>query len=163
MTGAPVENAPAKVRDGLVASTLCRPVWSFSWYSMFTPEGQELPQGSDVLQAVADRGARAVCLSMGDSAVPELRSAAADLEVAASFEDLLLRVDCVPAEVMHVGTDDRSDVNAAMRAGLDAIWIHPAGVPSGRGVVRVENLEELRSLLVEGSIRFRTGTTYHEI
>lgn len=128
-----------------------------------TPEGHERPYACDVLDAIVRNEKRVVVLSMGDPDLPGLGVITTRVRIAASFDDFLSREDCVPADVVHIGTDLVRDVDGARRAGFAAVWIKPCEVRPPRGVVRVADLGDLRRLVVEGSLTSRTGTTYHEM
>jgi putative hydrolase of the HAD superfamily len=58
------------------------------------------------------------------------------------FAHLAGAADLRPAEILHVGDNERADVRGALAAGLHALWYRPEG--EGAGQVVVHRLTEVR-------------------
>lgn len=73
------------------------------------------------------------------------------------FESVCRDLDCVPAEVVHVGDKLATDARGARDAGLSGVWLCRGGEPGGRAPVSdvhvVGGLNELPELLVREFVR----------
>jgi putative hydrolase of the HAD superfamily len=129
----------------------------WAWFS--TPAAWTIhPEAGDVLRQLAARGFVLGIASNFDSrllglveALPELAPVRGQCVISSLigwrkparefFDHLTQLADCPVAEVLHVGDDQRNDVEGAIAAGLRAVLYDPHGTASG--APRIGRLRDL--------------------
>ncbi len=63
------------------------------------------------------------------------------------FTGMTDKLGCSPEECLMIGDSLRSDIGGALRAGMNAIWIHHESSVGAAGCLRIDSLEKLLSAL----------------
>jgi hypothetical protein len=139
---------PRRAIDGLVASTLDRPVWSLAVDRLRVAGHLDV-----VLDVALWSGKRCV-------AMPSLGFATAvEVVDAADFSELGTVLELPMAVITHVGVEAHDDGEMALRAGIRPILV---GVMTmARGTLVVSSPEELVGLMC-GAATIAATSTYHE-
>ncbi len=141
--------APRRVTDGLIASTLARPVWSLALDRLDAADVERIV----AVAALAGRRCVAVAWPAGSA------SGVQKLPVN-GLGDLPAACGVAPADVLHIGTDADLDGLAARGSGIRPLLI---GTSSGmRHVLSVRDANELVAL-VRGDGAIASVSTYHEV